>query len=198
MQSYKHNKYVQSVLVLILAIILFCVYTYIIELPKEKPSVTPWPTLNARIVDLKNNLLVPDDFANSAVVKLGKQHDGLPSQGFLDKLNYGSHTYDDVGNPIRVFTYEIISSNSLLDYWPKGYLTVFIYETANEAKNRYGGNNDVGGFEASFFHWGYPYDWAAGSFLRCRIIGNIYIEGFNSDGLILLSRSIDSRMGYLC
>jgi hypothetical protein len=184
----------------------FCIISFV-DFPKiTRPTATPRPTLDVRTLDLKNSLLSSDDFVNyccgdSYYVKLGNQHDGLPSEEFIGRLEFTSknlHRFDDFGKPIRTFTYEIIDSFAD-DYVPEGYLVAFIYSSANDAKNIYGGGGkELPDFDLASFLDGFPDDWAYGRFLRCRVIGKIFIDDFTGDNLTYLSRDISSRMGYLC
>jgi hypothetical protein len=150
---------IPSLIFLGILIIIFCISTF--DFPQNKPAETPFPTINARTVDLKNRLLVSDDFVDyccgdSYYVKLGNQHDGLPSQEFISHLSYGKyvHTFDDFGRSIRIFTYEIVAKNGISDYDPEGYVIIFIYANANEAKNIYGGGEELPSFDLANFHEG--------------------------------------------
>jgi hypothetical protein len=201
MSKHKRSEWLLGLSIIGILFIFFCISTF--DFPKKvTPTETPWPTLDARTVDLKNSLLSSDDFpddccADVAQVRLGKQHDGLPNQEFISHLGYGRHEFDDIGKPIRIYTYEIIDHHRD-DYFPEGYLIAFIYANANEAQKNYAGSQELPYFDKAYFYDGGSYDWAAGWFLRCRIIGEIYIEGFSKDNLIYLSHDVSSRMGYLC
>jgi hypothetical protein len=200
MSKEKRNEWILGLSLIGIMFIFFCIYTSIDFPIITQPTATPWPTLDARTVDLHDSLLKADDFGRDSKVRLGKQYDRLPGQEFTSELDFRSqniHVFKDYGKPIRIYTYELLDRREDV-YWPRGYLAVFIYENANEAKTIYGSGQELPYFDLARFVDGYPNDWAHGSFLRCRIIGEIYVERFSKDNVTFLSRDISSRMGYLC